>query len=231
MKTDHAVAPPAQYGARRGARQGRAAFLTRAPGLFLTTLALLLLLFPGIAERLQLEAGPLTLGKPWRLLTSHLVHWSYGHALWDGIALAALDLALPGSWMRRRWAGYAAAAVAIPLAVQLLQPDLERYRGLSGLACVPFGMLVSLHLRTRLRPVALAFGLAFACKTLFELSSGSAVFVDSEAAGFVTVPLAHLVGASCGAFFGHSGSREQDTPAATDFAIAAGDRDALAPRT
>jgi hypothetical protein len=74
---------------------------------------------------------------------------------------------------------------------------------MSGLDAVLFALLsVDLLMGTTLyavRAACAAILLCFLAKLDFELMSGRSFFVDSAAAGFVPVPLAHAVGAAVGA--------------------------------
>ena len=77
---------------------------------------------------------------------------------------------------------------------------------MSGLDSAMFGLLAVSLLRDQWyhrHQVAFAatFALccAFAAKLAIECATGSAIFVRSAKAGFVPVPLAHLVGAAAGA--------------------------------
>lgn len=179
------------------------------------------------AELLQYRRDAVLAGELWRVLTCHWVHWSFEHLRWDAVAGAALVLAC-GADFRRAGAALLASSVAIPLALVVLQPGLDTYRGLSGLDSALFvvaaGALLagerSARVATRWgRPallarrasraiarldaavrVAGAVALAgFAAKVVWELATGTTFFVDAAASGFQPVPLAHLVGGLCGA--------------------------------
>jgi hypothetical protein len=73
------------------------------------------------------------------------------------------------------------------------------------LDCTLFALLATDRLIESLREgrwawtgfVALALG-GFIVKTCIETRAGASVFVDSHAAGFAPVPLAHLLGAVAG---------------------------------
>ena len=98
------------------------------------------------------------------------------------------------------------AALLIPAAVWLACPELQTYRGLSGIDSALLALLAVGVLRDALRPggrraVAVACAavmLGFGAKLAYELATGAALFVDAEAAGFVPVPVAHAVGAAVG---------------------------------
>lgn len=159
---------------------------------------------PGAAEALHFDRTALAGSELWRLLTGHFTHWTTGHLVWDTAAFAAL-----GAWLERRSralfaAVVAAAAGAIWAAVWFGAPELETYRGLSGIDTALFGAAAAhlLGLARRRRsweaavvPLAALAGLAG--KTVAELASGASVFVDANGA-FAPVPLAHLAGLAAG---------------------------------
>ena len=157
----------------------------------------ILQLVPGAAQRLELARGEL-LGAPWRLASAHLVHYSFQHWLMDALAFLVLALACGTRAPRRTLATLALAAPAISLAVLAFLPDLERYRGLSGLDSALFGLCLGLELRASRSPRILLAGALFLAKLAFELASGQALFVDGAALGFTPVPLAHALGALVG---------------------------------
>lgn len=155
---------------------------------------------PAMASALEFNRTAVAQGEPWRIATAHFVHFNDSHLHWDLVGLLVL-----GCWAetlsRRRWAlALGIATIAIPLLVAWLEPHLATYRGLSGLACVPFGLLVISLVRTArrhgdgmLQAAAWAASLGFLAKTIYELTAGRTLFVDAGAT-FVPVPLAHLAG-------------------------------------
>ena len=175
------------------------------------TLALTAVVFavhtwPGAAAGLQLERAAVAVGEWWRLVAGHFTHWSADHLVWDVLVFALLGAACEVTSRRRMLITLGIAIVAIPLAVLLWQPQFHTYRGLSGLDSALFGLLAFDLLREKLREshhrAVVAIGLlivAFIAKAAFESLTGSAVFADSAAGGFVPVPLAHLVGFVSGA--------------------------------
>ena len=160
----------------------------------------------GLGSVLEYDRAALSLGELYRLFTGHAVHWSGEHLLWNLVALLALGAMCERIAPARHAIAVAAAAVAIPLALFAFDPSLQRYRGLSGLASAQFALLVVLVLREAARksdrgPLVLgtAFGVAFAGKVSYEAWTQTGLFVDAAGSGFLVVPLAHVVGASCGA--------------------------------
>lgn len=163
---------------------------------------------PGAAEWLEYDRAALASGQVWRLVTCHWTHWSLDHLLWDVAAFVLLGVlcerSSPAAWLRCLML----AVVAIPAAVWLMLPQIEHYRGLSGVDSA-FFLLLATRLMSRQAaerrwgPLAalVLLSAGFIVKMVYEALTGNAVFSDNQAAGFVAVPLAHLAGASVGILF------------------------------
>ena len=194
----------------------RAGRLPGASLLLAAAAALGIFAVPGLAGVLEYDRTAMARGELWRALTCHWTHWGAGHLVWDTAVFALLGAVCEGRSRRRLWTALGLAVVLVPAAVWIFLPGMERYRGLSGLDSAFFALLASEVLREkwsqgrRLWALAVvAAALAFAGKIAWELATGTAVFVDSAAAGMVPVPLAHLVGAACGALAGAWPARRQ----------------------
>lgn len=166
-------------------------------------LALILSSLPQAAAVLQFDRAALAAGEPWRLLTGHLVHFGRAHLLWDVAAFVLLAGLLPPLSLRRWVALLIIPALVISAAVWWLQPHFMFYRGLSGVDCALFGAVLAARLRAARRgrdytqlTLVLALGAVFVAKCVWEITTGSAVFVSE--AGFAPVPLAHATGALAG---------------------------------
>lgn len=161
---------------------------------------------PSLDAIVQFDQTLVAAGEWWRLITCHFTHWSADHFAWDFMMFALLGGACEVTTRRRTLIALGISTVVIPLAVLFWQPQLQTYRGLSGLDSALFGLLAVELLWEKLaqsdrRSIA-AIGLlivAFIAKTGFETITGSAVFADSARSGFVPVPLAHFVGFLVGA--------------------------------
>ena len=155
---------------------------------------------------LQYDRSAVMNGEPWRFVTCQWTHWSLDHAAWDVAVFIGLG-ALCETWDRRRFAAAVLlSAVGVPLVVHLFCPAFTSFRGLSGVDSALFGLATALYWRDAFhrhhRVGAMMAGLAFVlffAKTIFEVVTGSTVFVDSKASGFVAVPEAHLAGFLIGA--------------------------------
>jgi rhomboid family GlyGly-CTERM serine protease len=158
-----------------------------------------------LAALLDYERLPLLGGRFYNLFTCHLTHWSLDHMLWDVAVFAVLGL-ICELRMRDRFLGcLLIAAVAIPLAIHVFQPDLQTYRGLSGIDSALFALLATSLLQDKIREhnwtAAASIAtlcLAFIAKIIIEYATGATLFVNAPSSGFVPVPLAHLVGACAG---------------------------------
>lgn len=154
---------------------------------------------------LQLDRSLIGLGTFWQLFTAHLTHWNASHLIWDvamfGMVGTLVEMRSRSDWLMT----IAVSAFLIPISVLLLRPDLQYYRGLSGLDMALAGYWLATQFqecRTKGRlnekgmwAIALVLLLA---KPLVELASGEALFVSDLGAGIENVALAHFVGALVG---------------------------------
>ncbi len=90
-------------------------------------------------------------GEYWRLLTGHLAHWNLDHAFWDGLMFLVLGLVCERRWPRRYWLCLPVSAGVISLAVWYLPPQLETYRGLSGVDTALFTLAAAGYLQDAIR--------------------------------------------------------------------------------
>ena len=160
--------------------------------------------WPGAAELLELDRARVA-AEPWRLVTGHLVHFSAAHLGWDLVVLLALGWVCERRWPLRTTLVLLLAIPIVPVLFLGLVPELETYRGLSGLDSTLFVLLAVGLWREgaskAARALPAAVGLGFLAKVGFEAVTGQALFVD--AAGlFEPVPLAHLVGGVLGLLVG-----------------------------
>jgi rhomboid family GlyGly-CTERM serine protease len=175
-----------------------------AIGLALALLALHALA-PG--DALEYQRGALA-RQPWRLLTGHLVHLGWPHALVNAAALwIVARLYAPDLSTTRQAVALATSALAISAALAWLHPDIEWYRGLSGaLHGLFFAGAVTWLLAERPRRLerlwmpALLFVGGWV-KVALEQPSGGAL-PHADWLGAAVVPQAHLAGAACGTVLG-----------------------------
>jgi hypothetical protein len=103
------------------------------------------------------------------------------------------------------WWTVALSSLGISLGIWILQPEIHHYRGLSGLDCGLFGAWIGKVLweahRRKDRHLVVLGGFLLACvcaKVGWELVTHGTVFANSAGAGFVAVPLAHVIGVILG---------------------------------
>jgi rhomboid family GlyGly-CTERM serine protease len=165
--------------------------------------ALLLCAPAELTEALAYQRTAILDGQWWRLWSAHLVHFSARHALLDGAVLALLGMVLePRLGARRIAAVLLAGAPLIGLSLLVLVPDMEHYRGASGLGMLftaAAGVLLWRHERS-LRGWLALLGLALLAKTGADLLGlgGQGTLPPMVALAWQ----AHLAGALCGAILG-----------------------------
>jgi rhomboid family GlyGly-CTERM serine protease len=171
--------------------------------LLLSAPALAFVLAPEAADWFEYERTAIAAGESWRVITCHWTHWSLDHLGWDLAAFSVLVLIGWRANAKRLLLALALSAVLIPLAVWVVLPGMNGYRGLSGIDSALFTLVAVTVLQEEImagrRGMAIAIALVvtgFVGKIVFELITGAALFADS--AGFVPVPLAHVVGGACG---------------------------------
>ncbi|MCU0764434.1 MAG: rhombosortase [Burkholderiaceae bacterium] len=172
--------------------------------------ALLLLLqaTPGLPPLLEYRRDALA-AEPWRLLTGHLVHVNWTHALVNAAVWPVLALLSAASLAaRRQLLSLAIGATFISLALAAWHPSIQWYRGASGILHTLFfagaaaalgGSLRAGRPRSAAAPLALLVGGWI--KVVAEQPAGG-VTPYAEWLAATTVPQAHLLGAIAGTALG-----------------------------
>ena len=160
---------------------------------------------PALTLGWQFDRAAIAHGQIWRFFTAHLTHFGSDHLRWDLLAFLILGALAERISRSAFLATLALSAAFITLGVWIAQPQFLTYRGLSGIDCALFGLVVTDLLvvgRRERHGFSLAVGgltlVGFAAKCVFELATGDTVFVESTNA-FAPVPLAHLLGFIAGA--------------------------------
>jgi rhomboid family GlyGly-CTERM serine protease len=143
---------------------------------------------------LRFDREPIVAGEYWRLITGHLVHLGWGHAL---LNLAALGLVIASfrpllGWSR--WTMIAlAAATAIDLGLWFSDPPVTWYVGLSGVlhGLVAAAAIALIRFAPRMAVTVLAI---LTAKLAWEAFRGALPFTAELSGGDVIVE-AHLWGA------------------------------------
>ena len=192
---------------------GEAARRTPCASLFFVAAAGVIFLWPGLGVQVEYDRAAIGGGEVWRALAGHWAHYSLDHLFWDVLAFAALGVACERRGRPRFLACVIASALAISASVWLLLPEIQIYRGLSGIDSALFTLLICDTWREGrdrgqrgIQAAALACLGAFLAKVEFEMVTGRNVFVTEMDTAAVGVPLAHIAGAACGFLVG-AGSR------------------------
>lgn len=184
--------------------------LSRLPWLTLGLAAVVCLLSasPAFAPALEFHRASMDAGEYWRLITAHLVHFDTDHLRWDVAALLILGSLAERDGRSNFALTLAAAALAIGVGIWAGRPDLETYRGLSGIDSAIFGLVCARLVNDGWRvrhgfSVAVgALALAgFTMKCAVEFTGGATVFATTGAGpapAYVPVPLAHVIGLAIG---------------------------------
>ena len=140
----------------------------------------------------------------WRLLTVHFKHWSFDHCLWFAVTFIALGSICEQLNRKGFILSLVASAIIIPVVGWFADPDMQFYRGLSGICSSIFvaGSILmirkALAEKNRAQAILPAVGgILFCIKILYEFISAQTVYVHSNNM-FSPVPLAHLAGGNTG---------------------------------
>ena len=177
--------------------------------IILTSFALIVFCFPWLQNSLEFNKSRVLQGEFWRLLTCNWTHYSFEHLFWSSLAFA-----LPGyfCWRnspKRFIAVIIISALIIPVFILIFMPDMHYYRGLSGIDAALFSLLFIDILIEKVKKGEIL--ISFLCcllfvglimKIIYELSTGSAFFVDVTLSKLNPVPEAHIIGALIGLTIG-----------------------------
>lgn len=179
--------------------------LCKVPGtLLIACLAVVAFTSEGLAGVLEYHLHQQNPFPPLSLLGCHLLHWSSEHLFWDLSMFVVLGIVCERWLPRAFYSTLLLSSLLIPLAVMWSAPDIDVYRGLSGLDTAIFSLLVSSlglqaihgHDRWQAVPPALLL-LALWTKIAFEFHSGQVLFVQQV--NFTPLPIAHAIGGLVGA--------------------------------
>ena len=167
--------------------------------LTLAAAALIVALAPALQRLLILDRDRVASGEVWRLASGNLVHFSASHLFYDLLVVVVVG------WMLERRGRpmlpvLALSSVAVGMAVFLFAPEIQRYGGLSGVACalVVLQALDGMKTNGLQRMTGIAILVLLAAKLAYEASSGAFLFVGDGGGTIRGVPVAHVAGAVAG---------------------------------
>ena len=188
----------------RNSETKRAERLIPWGSLLLTFFVIIIWLFPEMTLLMQFDRTQISEGQIWRILSGHFTHWSTNHLFWDLLVFVILGSICEKINKKNYFACLILSTICISMGVLAFLPDMELYRGLSGIDSALFVLLMVEILKRKYKEKSfvwvffIIFGfLCFIGKLLFEIISGSTIFVESSGV-MVPVPLAHLIGGFAG---------------------------------
>lgn len=177
----------------------------RRPGAGTLALILLAVVVIGLALggeqarlALRFDRGPIADGELWRLLSGHVVHLGWRHALLDLAAALMIGTLFADRFGLARWLWVGlASAFAVDAGLWWLKPAIDWYVGLSG---VLHGALAAVVVSLAREGERAGYFLlaALLAKLAFEQWFGP-LWMTAEAAGGPVIVAAHLYGALGGA--------------------------------
>jgi rhomboid family GlyGly-CTERM serine protease len=144
---------------------------------------------------LRYDRHALAAGQWWRLLTGHVIHLGYEHALLDVAGLVLIWALFARDYSARAWLLIIGLSViGVDAGLWLLSSTTEWYVGSSGVLHGALAAGTCAHLRRR-EPDGWVLALFLVAKLVYEQSQGA---LPLTAGGAVIVD-AHLYGAAAGA--------------------------------
>lgn len=170
----------------------------RVPFLLFAVPAAIVAAVPGWGEALLLRPDALAHGELWRLWSGHWVHFSASHLAWNLAVLLIvgwrLEALQPGLLLRSTLL----AAPVISATTMLVEPSMEAYGGLSGVAAGLVMLLGIQLIRTRAdRPLGLVFLAVLGVKILTDALVPLPLFARFDTASVHPSSTAHVAGAVC----------------------------------
>jgi rhomboid family GlyGly-CTERM serine protease len=164
----------------------------------LGTVCILLVIQSGAGaaqQALRYDRGALAAGQWWRLLTGHVIHLGYEHALLDVAGLVLIWALFAKDYSPRAWGLIIGLSViGVDAGLWLLSSTTDWYVGSSGVLHGALAAGICAHLRRRV-PDGWILAIFLVAKLVYEQSRGA---LPLTAGGAVIVD-AHLYGAASGA--------------------------------
>ncbi|MCC6220584.1 MAG: rhombosortase, partial [Deltaproteobacteria bacterium] len=124
-------------------------------------------------------------GEAWRLLSSHLVHFSNSHLVCNLLAFGAIGAIMEARSHWRFLALSLLSATSIGTALIIFEPTMSYYGGLSGVICslIFYITLCETQESGSTKTMAKVFLAVLSVKIAFETLTGNSLFISKEEHG------------------------------------------------
>jgi rhomboid family GlyGly-CTERM serine protease len=153
-------------------------------------------LFPGWSSWLVYDRSAIFSGEIWRMFTGHWVHFSMSHLVYDSLSLGIVGWIIETQKLRNFGWLCLLAPWLISGVLLVVEPQMKWFGGLSALAttAMVYLALCGLHDAGMWRWVCLATLLGLAGKLIYEITTGSMLFVTAMNDQVVVSTSSHISG-------------------------------------
>jgi rhomboid family GlyGly-CTERM serine protease len=174
-------------------------------------------LSPALRDAALFERAHIANGEWWRLLTGHLVHFSFSHLAFDLTVFAGAGWLIERQRRSQFVAVLLCSAFAVGTAILWFAPEMRFYGGMSGVAmamvCFVAWRLAALQGTARIMGIVVL--LMVAAKLIGENRMSQPLFANFGSAEIEVASIAHVAGALVGIIAGFvtcfGGSRDRQT--------------------
>jgi rhomboid family GlyGly-CTERM serine protease len=170
--------------------------------LFVACVSLAAFFWPHGSELLMYDRQAVLKGELWRLTTAPFVHFSGSHLFWNLVVFTAAGVSIETANHKGFLVMCVFTAIFPSIIYLLISPELARYGGLSGLATGAMTYLCLCQLRSDSQNSAIWIAVIalIGIKIIFEMTSGTTLFVPAGSEPFHVLPSVHMMGCA-GAVF------------------------------
>ena len=135
-------------------------------------------------------------GELWRLITSHFVHFSDIHLVYNLVVFGIIGWILEYKGYRYLKLLYLLMAFSISTVLLVLKPNMAYFGGLSGIACgsILYCSLLCLREPSPWRTISIFSIIFLFVKISLETYNGGSLLPYWGTQGFIPIPLSHIVG-------------------------------------
>jgi hypothetical protein len=182
-------------------------FLIYIIPLFPVFVSIILFYIPSLAYALQFNRKEMFSCKIYLFITCHFTHWNFKHMIIDTFIFLALSylcifFSFKSIYSIAQYFIYLLIpSILISIAVLIFNPEINFYRGLSGIDwALYFILMVQLYFAAHWlwKTGAIIMFFLFSLMIIYQIISKHSIFVPDMGEGVVTVPSAHIAGAISG---------------------------------